>query len=60
MKLALTLCAIFLLDACNRNEIAPPPKLFKEQREALDKAKAIDMTQQQGEEQRREVDRQSQ
>lgn len=40
-------CALLLLGACGKNEEQPAPKLFKEQRDVLDKAKAVDGTQQQ-------------
>ncbi len=41
------LCALLLLGACGKSEEQPAPKLFKEQRDVLDKAKAVDGTQQQ-------------
>lgn len=39
------LCALLLLGACGKSE--DPPKLFKEQRDVLDKAKAVEGAQQQ-------------
>jgi hypothetical protein len=56
------LCALLLLGACspNNNE-TPAPKLFKDQREALDKAKAVDPAQQkQDEEQKKAIEQQTQ
>ena len=57
-----TLCALLLLSACspNNSEKTPPPKLFAEQREALDKAKTVNPEQQkQDEAQRKAVDEQT-
>ncbi len=57
------LYAMLLLSACSpsNKENAPPPKLFKEQRDALDKAKAVDaMQQEQAEKQRKEMEQQTQ
>jgi hypothetical protein len=51
------------LSACGPNESAKPspPKLFEEQRDALDKAKTVAGTQQkQDEEQRKAVEQQTQ
>jgi hypothetical protein len=47
-NLATTLCALLLLSACGPSNNEPPaPKLFKEQRDVLDKAKAVEPAQQQ-------------
>jgi major membrane immunogen (membrane-anchored lipoprotein) len=56
------LCALLLLGACNKNDNPiPTPKLLQEQREVLDKAKAVDGTvQQQSETQRKATEQQSQ
>lgn len=56
------LCALLLLAACKPDSDQPPaPKLFEEQRNALDKAKAVDEAQQrQAEEQRKAVEQQTQ
>jgi hypothetical protein len=56
------LCAILLLSACGPGgNDALPPKLFQDQRNALDKARTVDATQQkQNEEQRKEVEKQAQ
>jgi hypothetical protein len=49
------LCAI-LLSACSPNDNEQPaPKLFEGQRDALDKAKAVDAEQQKQEEERRKA-----
>lgn len=55
------LCALVLLAACSPNDnTTPAPKLFKEQRDALDKAKAVDgAVQQQSEEQRKAAEKQA-
>ena len=58
-----TLCALLLLGACspNKEEKTPPPKLFEEQRDALDKAKTVNPAQQQqDEEQRKAIEKQTQ
>jgi uncharacterized membrane protein YgcG len=56
------LCALLLLTACSPNgNTTPTPKLFKEQRQTLDQAKAIDPAQQQqSEEQRKAIEQQTQ
>ncbi len=57
------LCTMLLLSACSpsNDEKSPPPQLFKEQRDALDKAKAVDAAQQeQAEKQRKEMEQQTQ
>ena len=55
------LCALLLLAACSPNDnTTPAPKLFKEQRGVLDKAKAVDgAVQQQSEEQRKAAEKQA-
>lgn len=54
------LCAILLLSACGRSD-DKPPTLFKDQVDALDKAKAVDSTlQKQAEEQRKAIEQQGQ
>ncbi|MFA5825483.1 MAG: hypothetical protein WC825_05865 [Gallionellaceae bacterium] len=58
-----TLCALLLLGACSpsNEEKAPAPKLFEEQRDALDKAKTVNPAQQQqDEEQRKAIEKQTQ
>lgn len=56
------LCALLLLAACKpENEQPPAPKVFEEQRNALDQAKSTGAEQQkQAEEQRKAVDEQTQ
>lgn len=56
------LLALLLLGACSPNSDAtPPPKLFKEQRDVLEKAKGVDTTQQhQNDEQRKALEQQTQ
>jgi uncharacterized membrane protein YgcG len=56
------LCAVLLLSACSPSDNqTPAPKLFKEQRDVLDKAKAVDPAQQQqGESQRKAIEQQTQ
>jgi hypothetical protein len=57
----LPLAFLTLLSACGQSNDQPAPKLFKEQRDALDKAKAVDPAlQQQNEEQRKTIDQQTQ
>jgi hypothetical protein len=36
------LCTLLLLTACGQSSDQPPPKLFEDQRAALEKAKAVD------------------
>ena len=61
MKVTLALFTILLLGACSPSETTPPAKLFKEQRDALDQAKAIEAAQQQqAEEQRKAIEQQTQ
>lgn len=53
------LCTLVLLSACDNQP--PAPKLFEEQREALDQAKSVEETQQQqAEEQRKAMEQQTQ
>ncbi len=60
-RIATALCATLLLAACGQSENQPAPKVFKEQREVLDKAKAIGAEQQKQEEaQRKAMDEQTQ
>lgn len=56
------LCALLLLSACSPNDNeTPAPKLFKDQRDVLDKAKTVDPAlQKQDEEQRKAMEQQSQ
>jgi hypothetical protein len=55
------LCAILLLSACGQSDNQPAPKLFKDQRDVLDKAKTVDPAmQKQDEEQRKAVEQQTQ
>lgn len=50
------LCALLLLAACSPSDNEPPPpKLFESQRNALDKAKAVDAELQKQEEERRKA-----
>jgi uncharacterized membrane protein YgcG len=61
MKITFILFSLLLLGACSPSETTPPPKLFKEQRDVLDKAKAVDAAQQQqAEEQRKLIEQQTQ
>jgi len=55
-RIATLLCTILLLAACSPNDNEPPaPKLFEDQRDALDKAKAVDAEQQKQDEERRKA-----
>ena len=55
------LCTILLLGACGKTENQPPPKLFKDQIDVLDKAKTVDPAQQkQDQEQRKAIEQQTQ
>lgn len=59
-KLLLLILVSLLLPACSPDN-SPKPKLFEEQRSALDKAKAVDSTvQQQTQQLQQNVDKQSQ
>lgn len=56
-------CILVLIGACSpdKNEGAPRPKLFEEQRNALDQAKAVNTEQQKQEEaQKKAIDQQTQ
>jgi hypothetical protein len=59
--LATILCTLLLLGACSpSNSEKSPPKLFAEQREALDKAKTVNTEQEKhNEEQQKAVDGQT-
>lgn len=62
-RTATLLCTtLLLLIACGPNDNEPPPpKLFEDQRDALDKAKALDPAlQKQDEEQRKAIEQQAQ
>jgi hypothetical protein len=55
-RIATLLCATLLLAACSPKDNEPPaPKLFEGQRDALDKAKAVDAQQQKQDEERRKA-----
>lgn len=61
-RTATLLCTtLLLLAACGPNDNEPPPpKLFEDQRDALDKAKALDSAlQKQDEEQRKAMEQQT-
>jgi hypothetical protein len=58
-------CLVLLLALCSLvacgQDTTPPPKLFKEDRAALDKAKAVDsLIQQQAQDQQQTVEQQTQ
>jgi major membrane immunogen (membrane-anchored lipoprotein) len=54
------LCALLLLSACGQSDSQPAPKLFKDQRDALDKTKTVDPAlQKQDEEQRKAIEQQT-
>jgi hypothetical protein len=55
------LLCVLLLSACSpNNNDTPAPKLFKDQRDVLDKAKTVDGTQQQQDaEQRKAIEQQA-
>jgi hypothetical protein len=60
-RTATLLCAILLLSACGKGDSQPAPKLFKDQIDVLDKAKAVDPAlQQQTDEQRKAIEKQAQ
>ena len=60
-RTATLFCAILLLSACGKSNDQPAPKLFQEQREVLDKAKAVSPElQKQNEEQRKLIEQQAQ
>ena len=59
-RTAALLCASLLLCACGQGDNPPAPKLFEDQRDALDKAKAIDPAiQKQDDEQRKSIEQQT-
>jgi major membrane immunogen (membrane-anchored lipoprotein) len=59
-RTAVFLCTLLLLGACGQSDAQPAPKLFKDQRDALDKAKTIDPAmQKQDEEQRKAIEQQT-
>lgn len=49
------LCASLLLGACGQGDNPPAPKLFKDQQDALDKAKAVDPAMQKQEDAQRQA-----
>ena len=52
---------IFLLNGCGQKEDTPPPKLFEDQRQVLDKAKDVGAQQQEAaEKQRKAIEQQAQ
>ncbi len=60
-RTAAFLCVFLLLGACGQSNDQPAPKLFKDQRDALDKAKGVEAAQQkQSEEQKKEIEKQAQ
>lgn len=55
------LFSLLLLAACGQKEDTPPPKLFEDQRNALDKARDVNaMQQEEAEKQRKELEKQTQ
>lgn len=55
-NLTAALCTLLMLGACSPgNDETPSPKLFKQQRDALDKAKAVEPAQQQQDEAQRKA-----
>jgi hypothetical protein len=60
-RTATLLCALLLISACGQSDNQPAPKLFKDQRDVLDKAKTVEPAQQkQDEEQRKMIEQQTQ
>jgi len=60
-RAVIILSSLLLLTACSPGDNQPTPKLFKDQRDVLDKAKTVDDTQQnQDAEQRKAIEQQSQ
>lgn len=58
---AIILSALLSLNACGQKEDTPPPKLFEDQRQALDKAKEVSAIQMEAaEKQRKEIEQQAQ
>lgn len=59
-RTAIILSAL-LLNACGQKEDTPPPKLFEDQRQVLDKAKDVNALQQEeAEKQRKAIEQQAQ
>jgi uncharacterized membrane protein YgcG len=55
------IATILLLAACGQKEDTPPPKLFEDQRQVLDKAKEVGaLTQEEAEKQRKALEQQTQ
>lgn len=55
-NLTAALCALLMLTACSpSNDETPAPKMFKQQRDVLDKAKAVEPAQQQQDEAQRKA-----
>ncbi len=53
--------SVLALAGCDEGKQPPPPKLFEDQRNAMDKAKGVEDTlQQQADQQLQDIDRQSQ
>jgi ABC-type Zn uptake system ZnuABC Zn-binding protein ZnuA len=60
-RTATLLCVFLLLGACGKSDSQPAPKLFMDQRNALDKAKAVEPAlQKQDEEQKKTIEQQAQ
>lgn len=60
LLLLLPVLSALLLPACSRDDQPPPPKLFEGQRNALEKSKGVeDQVLQQADQQRQEIDRQT-
>lgn len=62
MRYALVFSALFtlLLAGCGREDQPPPPKLFASERNALEKSKGVeDQVLQQADQQRRDIDQQT-
>ena len=59
-RTAAFLCTLLLLCACGQSDNQPAPKLFKDQRDVLDKAKTVDpAVQKQDDEQRKAIEQQT-
>jgi hypothetical protein len=60
-RITAIICGTLLLAACSPNDNQPAPKIFKDQIEVLDKAKAVAATQQEeAEKQRKAMEQQAQ
>jgi hypothetical protein len=60
-RTATLLAALLLLGACGKSDNQPAPKLYKQERDALDKAKGVGPAlQQQEDKQRQELEKQEQ